>query len=129
MSAAEDRSVRLDKVAFRYPGGTPMLFDGVATGGAITALMGPSGSGKSTLLNLVAGFEMPESGRILIGGRDVATLPPAGRPVSMVFQENNLFAHLTVEKNVGLGISPGLRLSTEQRAAVAEALGRTGLAG
>jgi thiamine transport system ATP-binding protein len=129
MNAAEDRSVRLEQVAFRYPGGAPMLFDGVAASGAITALMGPSGSGKSTLLNLVAGFETPESGRILIGGRDVAPLPPAERPVSMVFQENNLFAHLTVAQNVGLGISPGLRLSVEQRSVVAQALARTGLAG
>ena len=96
---------------------------------SITAMIGPSGSGKSTLLNLVAGFETPRSGRVLIGGRDVTALPPSARPVSMVFQENNLFAHLDVEKNVGLGRSPALRLTAEDRRAVAEALSRTGLAG
>ncbi|TIV68010.1 MAG: ATP-binding cassette domain-containing protein, partial [Mesorhizobium sp.] len=76
--------------------------------GRITAVMGPSGSGKSTLLNLVAGFESPDAGKVLIGGIDVGTAAPSARPVSMVFQENNLFAHLSVEGNVGLGRSPSL---------------------
>ncbi|HEY6632168.1 MAG TPA: thiamine ABC transporter ATP-binding protein [Rhizobiaceae bacterium] len=106
-----------------------MRFDVAFRPAAITALMGSSGSGKSTLLNLVAGFETPASGRVLIGGEDVTALPPAARPVSMIFQENNLFAHLDVEKNVGLGRSPSLRLTVEDRAAVADALKRTGLAG
>lgn len=121
--------VRLDRVAFSYGGGAGMEFDCLARGGAITALMGPSGSGKSTLLHLVAGFETPMSGRILIGGRDVTALPPAERPVSMVFQENNLFSHLSVADNVGLGISPALKLSAADREAIAGALARTGLAG
>jgi thiamine transport system ATP-binding protein len=91
--------------------------------------MGPSGSGKSTLLNLVAGFEVPNAGRIVIGGTDVTGEEPARRPVSMVFQENNLFAHLSVEDNVGLGCSPSLKLTSADRAAVGEALARTGLDG
>jgi thiamine transport system ATP-binding protein len=66
---------------------------------------------------------------VLIGGRDVTTDPPSRRPVSMVFQENNLFAHLSVEDNVGLGRSPSLKLTAAERAAVEEALARTGLAG
>src|SRR5690606_7460835 len=82
-----------------------------------------------TLLNLVAGFEAPSSGRILIGGEDAAGLPPAQRPVSMVFQENNLFSHLDVARNVGLGRSPSLRLTGADRADIAAALARTGLAG
>src|SRR5690606_9136667 len=106
-----------------------MRFDARVDAGCIAAVIGPSGSGKSTLLNLVAGFEMPISGRILIGGSDVTGLPPAKRPVSMVFQENNLFAHLTVGQNVGLGRSPALRLDGQDRGAIAEALSRTGLAG
>lgn len=121
-------AVVLEKVRFSYAE-AEMAFDMTAPAGAIVAIMGPSGSGKSTLLNLVAGFEVPSSGRVLIGGRDVTRLPPAERPVSMVFQENNLFAHLSVEKNVGLGISPSLRLSAADRTRVAEALARTGLAG
>src|SRR5690606_25612104 len=96
---------------------------------SIVAVMGPSGSGKSTLLNLVAGFETPASGAVLIGGDDVSRRPPPARPVSMVFQENNLFAHLDVAQNVGLGRSPSLRLSAEDRTDVAAALARTGLAG
>jgi len=128
-AAADNAGVRLDRVAFSYGPGVSMQFDCSARTGAITALMGPSGSGKSTLLNLVAGFEAPDSGRVLIGGRDVTGLPPAGRPVSMVFQENNLFAHLTVEDNVGLGISPALKLSAADREAIARALARTGLSG
>ena len=124
----EGAPVRLDDVHFSY-GDAPMRFDVAFRPAAITALMGPSGSGKSTLLNLVAGFETPSSGRVLIGGEDVTSLPPAARPVSMMFQENNLFAHLDVEKNVGLGRSPSLRLTVEDRAAVAEALQRTGLGG
>lgn len=121
--------VRLDRVTFSYGPGVSMQFDCSAAAGAITAVMGPSGSGKSTLLSLIAGFDAPSSGRILVDGRDVTALPPAGRPVSMVFQENNLFAHLTVADNVGLGISPALKLSAEDRTTVAGALARTGLAG
>lgn len=121
-------AVSLERCAFSY-GETRMLFDVGVAAGEIAALLGPSGSGKSTLLNLVAGFEQPDSGRILIGGDDVTGLPPSRRPVSMVFQENNLFAHLSVESNVGLGLSPSLRLQPADRAAIAAALARTGLAG
>jgi thiamine transport system ATP-binding protein len=65
----------------------------------------------------------------MIGGDDVTRLPPARRPVSMVFQENNLFAHLDVARNVGLGRSPALKLSANDHADIAAALARTGLAG
>jgi thiamine transport system ATP-binding protein len=123
-----DASVRLDKVSFSY-GEAPLVFDVDFAAAKITAVMGPSGSGKSTLLNLIAGFETPRSGRVLIGGSDVTFAPPSARPVSMVFQENNLFAHLSVEQNVGLGRSPSLRLTQSDRAAIADALQRTGLAG
>jgi len=125
MSGAE---VGLEAVEFSY-GEAPMRFDLAVEAGEIVAVMGPSGSGKSTLLNLVAGFERPARGRVLIGGRDATRLPPAARPVSMVFQENNLFAHLDVEKNVGLGRSPALKLTQRDRADIAAALARTGLAG
>lgn len=122
-------ALRLEQIVFAYPGGAQMHFDLAIGESDIAALMGPSGSGKSTLLNLIAGFEIPASGQIVIGERDVTLLPPSKRPVSMIFQENNLFAHLTVSQNVGLGRSPGLRLSDADRAAVADALARTGLAG
>ena len=104
-------------------------FDFSVPASTIVALMGPSGAGKSTLLNLIAGFEMPSEGTILIDGRDVTRLEPAGRPVSMVFQENNLFGHLDAAANVGLGRSPSLRLTAQDRQDVAAALARVGLAG
>lgn len=121
-------SVSLDQVRFAY-GETRMAFDLSVTSGEIVAIMGPSGSGKSTLLNLIAGFEIPSDGRVLIGGRDVTDDPPANRPVSMIFQENNLFAHLDVAANIGLGRNPALKLTPEDGTAVAEALERTGLTG
>ena len=121
-------AVELDGVSFSY-GEASFRFDAEFAAGRITAIMGPSGSGKSTLLNLIAGFESPNTGKVLIGGEDVGNAPPSQRPVSMVFQENNLFAHLSVEANVGLGRSPSLKLGDADRAAVAEALARVGLAG
>jgi thiamine transport system ATP-binding protein len=120
--------IRFDQTAFSY-GETPFLFDAIVPAGTVTAVMGPSGSGKSTLLNLVAGFETPTSGRLLIGEQDMRHIPPAERPASMIFQENNLFAHLTVAENVGLGRSPSLKLSTDDRQAITEALAATGLGG
>jgi thiamine transport system ATP-binding protein len=121
-------AIRLEHVRFAYAA-TQMAFDLAVEPGEVVAIMGPSGSGKSTLLNLIAGFETPASGRISIGRRDMTGVSPAARPVSMVFQENNLFAHLDVAANVGLGRNPALRLSAEDRNAVGDALARTGLAG
>lgn len=93
----------------------------------ITAIIGPSGAGKSTLLDAIAGFMTPSSGRILWSGADITKLPPGERPVSMVFQDQNLFPHLTTAQNVGLGISPGLKLSAEDLARVDQVLARVGL--
>jgi len=97
--------------------------------GSIVAVIGPSGAGKSTLLNVIAGFFAPVSGHVIWEGRDLTGLPPAQRPVAMLFQDNNLFPHLTVAQNLGLGIRPDLRLSTEDQARVAQALIRVGLEG
>jgi len=127
-AAQKGITVALDGVSFSY-GETSFHFDAEFAAGRITAIMGPSGSGKSTLLNLIAGFETPDTGKVLIGGIDFGNAPPSARPVSMVFQENNLFAHLSVEANVGLGRSPSLRLGDADRAAVVEALARVGLTG
>ncbi|PBC06013.1 thiamine ABC transporter ATP-binding protein [Mesorhizobium sp. WSM3860] len=128
IAATKALAVTLDGVSFSY-GEASFRFDVEFAAGRITAIMGPSGSGKSTLLNLVAGFESPGAGKVLIGGIDVGNAPPSARPVSMVFQENNLFAHLSVEDNVGLGRSPSLKLTADDQHAVAKALGRVGLAG
>lgn len=122
--------VACEALSFRYrPTDRPMVFDCAFAAGAITAVMGPSGSGKSTLVSLIAGFERPAGGRIVIDGRNVTDLDPARRPVSCVFQENNLFAHLDVAANVGLGLSPSLRLGADDRKRLAGALEAVGLAG
>ncbi|MGO3740979.1 ABC transporter ATP-binding protein [Kerstersia sp.] len=72
--------------------------------GSMTVLLGPSGCGKSTTLRLLAGLERPDSGRILLGGRDVTDLPPAARGLSMVFQNYALLPHLTVAENIVFGL-------------------------
>ncbi|WFU01665.1 ATP-binding cassette domain-containing protein [Rhizobium sp. CB3171] len=104
-------------------------FDCELPQGRIIAITGPSGSGKSTFLNLLAGFETPDRGRIMLAGQDVTRLHPFERPVSLVFQDNNLFAHLDLFTNVGLGISPSLKLSVDDRQRISGALTRVGLAG
>jgi putrescine transport system ATP-binding protein len=83
--------------------------------GAFFALLGPSGCGKTTLLRMLAGFERPDQGRILIEGVDVAAVPPYRRPTNMMFQSYALFPHMSVEENVAFG----LRQAGLQRAATA----------
>lgn len=123
-----DPIIELDRVTFRYEAMT-MVFDLVVEQGSLVVIFGPSGAGKTTLLNLIAGFDRPTGGTIRIAGRDVTSQPPADRPVTTLFQEHNLFAHLTVAQNVGLGIHPGLRLSRDDLGRVSQALGLVGLAG
>jgi putrescine transport system ATP-binding protein len=72
--------------------------------GELFALLGGSGCGKSTLLRMLAGFETPTEGRILIDGQDMAGIPPYERPVNMMFQSYALFPHMSVEKNIGYGL-------------------------
>ncbi|HFK3156304.1 thiamine ABC transporter ATP-binding protein ThiQ [Citrobacter sedlakii] len=93
----------------------PMRFTLSVARGEQVAVLGPSGAGKSTLLNLIAGFLTPASGTLMIEGDDHTATPPSRRPVSMLFQENNLFSHLNVQQNIGLGLDPGLKLSALQR--------------
>jgi thiamine transport system ATP-binding protein len=97
--------------------------------GSSTALIGPSGAGKSTLLAAIAGFLQPRAGRILWQGRDITGLPPAARPLTLLFQEHNLFGQLTVAQNTGLGLRPDLALDAAGHARVKAALAEVGLAG
>ena len=97
--------------------------------GARVAVMGPSGAGKSTLLAAVAGFFAPASGAIRWNGADLTGLAPGRRPVSMIFQDNNLFPHMTAFQNAALGIRPSGRLSDAERGQVAGALAQVGLEG
>ena len=96
--------------------------------GARVAIIGPSGAGKSTLLAALAGFVPPTSGRILCQDQDITQTAPGLRPLSILFQDQNLFGHLTVAQNIGLGLSPSLRLTPADHTAVAQALDQVGLA-
>ncbi len=106
-----------------------VTFDLRVPAGAFAALIGASGAGKSTLLALVGGFEQPLSGAIRVDGVDIGGLPPARRPITTLFQDHNLFAHLDAARNVGLGLDPGLRLDAAQHRKVAWALEHVGLDG
>ncbi|HDT2075274.1 MULTISPECIES: thiamine ABC transporter ATP-binding protein ThiQ [Enterobacter] len=107
----------------------PMRFTLSARQGEMIAVLGPSGTGKSTLLNLIAGFLQPASGSIMIENHDHTRTPPARRPVSMLFQENNLFTHLTVRQNIALGMDPGLKLNDTQRQKLELIAGQMGITG
>jgi len=106
-----------------------MHFDLEVGAGEVLSLIGPSGSGKSTLLALIAGFLEASSGRVLLNGEAIDGLPAERRPVSIVFQQHNLFPHLDAHTNVALGIDPSLRLAPAQTREVDAALERLGLAG
>ena len=116
----------LNKLTYLYEH-LPMRFDLQIDAGERVAILGPSGAGKSTLLSLTAGFLSPVSGQILLNGADHSTTPPAKRPVSMLFQENNLFSHLTVRQNMGLGLHPGLKLTAQQKQELEEIARQVGL--
>lgn len=95
--------------------------------GAKLALLGGSGAGKSTLLMGIAGFVTPTAGRILWQGRDLAPLPPAERPISILFQDQNLFPHLTLAQNLGLALNPRMKLTAVDHARIDQVLERLGL--
>ena len=120
--------LEIEGLAFTYED-LVMRFDLTVEAGECVGVVGPSGAGKSTLLSLIGGFETPLSGRITVDGIDITRLPPAERPLTSLFQDFNLFPHLSVADNVGLGRSPGLRLTASDREQVAWALSEVGLAG
>jgi putrescine transport system ATP-binding protein len=110
-STAQPAFVRIEKVSKRFD--DFVAVDDVSLEvqqGEIFCLLGGSGSGKTTLLRMLAGFETPSAGRILVGGRDMSTVPPYERPVNMMFQSYALFPHMSVEKNIAFGLEQeGLR--------------------
>ncbi len=95
--------------------------------GALVAVIGPSGGGKTTLLHAIAGFEQPASGTLRFAGTDLLPLKPATRPLSILFQDHNLFPHLSAFANVALGIRPSLKLTETERGVVNAALADVGL--
>jgi putrescine transport system ATP-binding protein len=97
--------ITIDGVTKRY--GAVVAVDHLSVemeAGEFFALLGPSGCGKTTLMRLIAGFETPDEGRILIDGQDMAQVPPHERPVNMMFQSYALFPHMSVAKNIAFGL-------------------------
>ena len=116
-------AVRLDGVTKRY--GAAIAVDDLSLDvqpGEFLSLLGPSGCGKTTTLRMIAGFEYPDAGDILISGRSVLNLPPYRREVNTVFQAYALFPHLTVAENVAYGLQQRRVPKAEQRERVSEAL-------
>lgn len=121
--AGETPVIRIEGVAKSF-GGVPAVA-GVSLDiarGEFFCLVGASGSGKTTLLRLVAGFETPDQGRVLIDGEDMSSRPPYARPVNMMFQSYALFPHLTVAENVAFGLEEERRPRSEIRERVFAAL-------
>ncbi len=97
--------------------------------GTRAAIIGPSGGGKSTLLSLIAGFDLPDKGRVLWDGEDMGLLAPGKRPIAVLFQDNNIFPHLDILTNVALGASPRAWPAAAAMERAREALSQVGLAG
>jgi putative spermidine/putrescine transport system ATP-binding protein len=116
-------AVRLEGVEKRY--GDVVAVDGVdldVRDGEFFSMLGPSGSGKTTTLRLIAGFEQPTAGRILLHGADVTKVPPFDRDVNTVFQDYALFPHMSVGDNVGYGLVVRKVLKAERRTRITDAL-------
>ena len=120
--------LKLDGIGYDYPQMSIDVSFELAMGDAL-ALMGPSGCGKTTTLDLIAGFLSPRRGDILFHRKSLLALKPDGRPLSYLFQQHNLFPHLSAWQNIALGIHPGLKLSNAEKSRVDHSLETVGLTG
>ncbi|WP_107851786.1 thiamine ABC transporter ATP-binding protein [Oceanimonas marisflavi] len=115
----------LNNLSAHYPE-QRQCFSLTAAPGTITALIGPSGAGKSTLLAMLGGFARVDGGELHLNGQDLHGLSPSARPVTTLFQDNNLFWHMNVYQNIAIGLHAGLKLTPAQQQqvhAVAEQVG------
>ena len=117
--------LEISNVQFQRPGLT-FSYDLSVKAGDILAVQGPSGVGKTTLLDLIAGFEAPQSGSIASKGQDFLAAPPWDRPVTTVFQSDNLFEHLSCAASVAIGLDEAKR---HDSAAIDNAFQRLGIGG
>jgi spermidine/putrescine ABC transporter ATP-binding subunit len=130
-NAADRPIIEIKNVTKIYPGDVKAV-DGanITVGrGEFFALLGPSGCGKTTLLRMLAGFETPTSGEVIIDGHNMATVEPNKRPVNMVFQSYAVFPHMSVEKNVAYGLRMDRRPTKEIKQRTEEALDLVKLSG
>ncbi|MCF6302929.1 MAG: ATP-binding cassette domain-containing protein [Devosiaceae bacterium] len=117
--------LKIKNLKFTHPDQkSPFDFSLTCKPGTITAITGPSGIGKSTLLDLIAGFLVPTSGRIHLNDIDLIPYPPELRPVSILFQADNLFDHLSVKNNLALGLEAKTPDPTKK---IVDALAQVGL--
>src|ERR1700674_5336669 len=120
-AAADTPLLRIDAVVKKF--GVFRAVDRLSLdirAGEVFALLGPSGCGKTTLLRMLAGFETPDEGRILLDGRDIAQVLPHQRPVNMMFQNYALFPHLNVRDNIAFGLKRAGMPASEVNTRVAE---------
>lgn len=116
-----------EHLRFTHPGATRQFdLSFVANPGEITAVSGQSGAGKSTLLDLIAGFLVPPAGRLMLDGQDLLPLPPEQRPISILFQSETLFEHLSAYQNLELGLPRG---AVDRQQKIVAALTEVGLPG
>src|SRR5829696_8962382 len=128
---ATPASIRLERLTKRFPGGV-VAVDGIDLAvepGEFFSLLGPSGCGKTTTLRMIAGFEEPDEGRVLVGGRDLTKIPVHRRDMGMVFQSYALFPHRTVAENVAFGLRMRGVPKNEMTERVASALTQVKLQG
>jgi thiamine transport system ATP-binding protein len=118
--------LKFDDVIYDYDEET-FHFNVTINRGDIVAVLGGSGAGKSTLLNLAAGFIEPIRGDILFAGISMLNTEPHQRPLSMLFQDRNLFDHLNVQDNIGLGLNPSLKLTTQQQQQIIDMCKQVGI--
>jgi spermidine/putrescine transport system ATP-binding protein len=119
----QEHEVELLNVSKKF--GDTVAVDSVSlavTGGEFLTLLGPSGCGKTTLLRMIAGFEVPDEGRVMLGGRDVTAVPPFKRDVTTVFQQYALFPHMNLFENVAFGLKQKRVARDHVEARVEEAL-------
>ena len=116
-----------EHLRFTHPGATRQFdLNFVANPGEITAVSGQSGAGKSTLLDLIAGFLVPSAGRLMLDGQDLLPWPPEQRPISILFQSETLFEHLSAYQNLELGLPRG---AVDRQQKIVAALTEVGLPG
>lgn len=119
--------LQINNLQFNYDAQKSFCFNLSAKSGEIKLIRGASGSGKTTLLNLIAGLLQPSKGEILLAGKNLVALAPWQRPLAILFQDQNLFAHLSAKENIALGINTNLRKGLKEEKKILQALHKVGL--